>query len=98
MRCKRNGKNALGYPRAAVRHVELFLDPYGRAVILGVEREPQAVIERSRIADMRAERSEECPGCPSAFVLFVVLRRHKETKKGDWRDAPQKPENILYLL
>jgi hypothetical protein len=42
---------------------------------------------------MRAKRSEERPGCPSAFVLFVVLRRNKQKKRGgDWRDAPQKPE------
>ena len=68
-----NRKHAFGNPRAIVRHVELPLDPNGRPIILGVEREPQAIIERSRIAHMRAERSEEGARRPSAFMLFVIL-------------------------
>ena len=78
---ERNGEYALGHPRAAVGHVELSLDPNGRAVILGVEREPQAVIERGRIAHMRAKSSKEGARRPSTFVLIVVLVG--STKTGD---------------
>ncbi len=81
---ERNRENAFGCPRPTVRHVKLPLDPDGRAVILRVEREPQAVIERSRVAHMRAEGNEEGARCPSAFVLFVILSgKKKGIKKGD---------------
>ena len=71
---ERNRKYTFGNPRAIVRHVKLPLDPNCRPIILRVEREPQAIIERDRVAHMRAERSEEGARRPSAFVLFVILR------------------------
>ena len=75
---KRNRKHAFGHPRTRVRHVELPLHPNRRPVALRVERQPQAIVERGRIAHVCAERGEEGAGRPSAFMLFVILRRSRQ--------------------
>jgi hypothetical protein len=67
---------------AVVQLVKLSLDPNGRVVTLRVEGQPQAVIKRSRISHIRAERGKERARCPPALVLFVILSRSRRTKEG----------------
>jgi hypothetical protein len=74
-RRERDREYVLGRPGAAIRHVEFPLDPNGRAIVLGVEREPQTIVERCGFADMRAEGSEERAGGPPPFVLFTILSK-----------------------
>jgi hypothetical protein len=74
---ERDGEYVFGRPSAAVGHVELPLHPNSRTVVLGVQREPQTIVEWRRVADMRAESSEEGARSPSTLVLLAILKKKR---------------------
>ena len=76
----RNGEYALRLPFARFGHIELLLEPDGRAIVLRVRGEPyppfwRVIFVGGGVLYAVAHGLEEGAAGPTALMLFVVLSR-----------------------